>query len=84
MAQLEPVESSFGMAAGSLSTVVGVMAGEDDEAVDIGGRADDDDFGEGLREELGVRPDIGTKELEGLFAAVEGWAGPITCGKLRG
>jgi hypothetical protein len=78
MAQLEPVGSSRGMFAGSLSTVVGALAIEEDVLEDMGGRADDDALGEGLREEVGVKPEIGTKELEGLFVAVVGRAGPIT------
>ena len=53
MAQLEPVGSRRGMAAGSLSTVVGVMY-EDDAVVDIVGREDAGDLGEGLGKGLGV------------------------------
>ena len=41
------------MAAGSLSTVVGAMY-EDDAVVDIVGREDAGDLGEGLGEGLGV------------------------------
>ena len=53
MAQLEPVKSKHGMAAGSLSTVIGMMY-EDDTVVNIVGREDTEDLGEGLGEELGV------------------------------
>ena len=53
MAQLESVGSRRGMAAGSLSMVVGTMY-EDDAVVDIVRREDAGDLGEGLGEELGV------------------------------
>ena len=51
---------------------------EDDAVVDIVGREDAGDLGEGFGEEIGVKPVTGTKELEGLFVAVVGRAGPIT------
>jgi hypothetical protein len=78
MAQLKPVGSSRGMFAESLYTVVGALVVEEDVLEDMGGRADDDALGKGLREEVGVKPEIGVKEVEGLFVAVVGRAGPTT------
>ena len=77
MAQFDLLDSRRGMLAGSFLMVVGVAVGGGDVTVDMVAASLGDEGGEGVD---GVdRADRGTKDPEGLFDVVVGWAGPITC-----